>query len=137
MARPPVVKSFLIADQVLQDRLSGKWSVIGIFDRILAPQFPVMHPTVSIYLKLGDALGKYRFRVEFRDAEDRRLGAFDGGAFEVLERTGDVEVGLPTHLLPIEKPGRYQFQLFLNDEFAASAELRAVQMDRPPAPPTT
>lgn len=135
MPRPPVIKSFLIADQVLQDRLTGKWSVIGIFDRVLAPKYPVMHPTVAIYLKLGDAQGRYRMRVEFRDADDRRVGAFEGVELDVTERTGDVEVGLPTHMLPVEKPGRYQFQLYINDEYAASAELHAVLMEKPPVPP--
>jgi len=140
VARPPIVKSFLIADMVIQDRLTGKWSIIGVFDRVMAPSFPVIHPTVALYLRLGDAQGKYRLRVEFRDASDRRVGLFDGIELEVKDPAQAIEVGLPTHLLPLEKPGKYQFQLFINDEYSAAAELSVAQIQIPippsAAPPT-
>jgi len=140
VARPPIVKSFLIADTVLQDRLTGKWSIIGVFDRVMAPQFPVVHPTVSLYLRLSDAQGRYKLRVEFRDVSDRRVGLFEGIEVDVKDPAQAIEVGLPTHMLPLEKPGKYQFQLYINDEFAASADLSVVQIQvqkqpPPPAPP--
>lgn len=138
MARPPIVKSFIIADTVIQDRLTGKWSIIGVFDRVMAPSFPVVHPTVALYLRLSDAQGRYRMRVEFRDASDRRVGLFEGIEIEVKDPAQAIEVGLPTHMLPLEKPGKYQFQLFINDEFASSAELTVIQVAIPPqqqAPP--
>ena len=137
MARPPIVKSFLIADAVLQDRLTGKWSIIGVFDRVMSPSFPVVHPTVALYLRLSDAQGKYKIRVEFRDDADRRVGLFEGIELEVKDAAQAIEVGLPTHMLPLEKPGKYQFQLFINDEYCSSAELTVIQMPAPqrPAPP--
>lgn len=134
MALTPMIKSFIIADAVIQDRMTGKWSVIGIFNRVMAQSFPVMHPSVAMYVKLADAFGKYRVRVELRDAADRCVGAFEGLDFEVSHRGQEVEFGVPTHLLPLERPGKYQFQLHLNGEFAASVPLEAVQMERPPAP---
>jgi hypothetical protein len=139
VARPPIVKSFLIADAVLQDRLTGKWSIIGVFDRVMAPSFPVVHPTVALYLRLSDAQGKYKIRVEFRDASDRRVGLFEGIELEVKDAAQAIEVGLPTHMLPLEKPGKYQFQLFINEEFLSSAELTVMQISPPPrpSPPTT
>lgn len=135
MARPPIVKSFLIADAVIQDRLTGKWSIIGLFDRVMAPAFPVVHPTVALYFRLSDAQGRYRIKVEFRDANDRRVGLFEGIEIEVKDPSMAIELGLPTHLLRLEKPGRYQFQLYINDEYAAAAELSALQLPTPPPAP--
>jgi hypothetical protein len=131
--RSPVLKSFLIADTVIQDRASGKWSVVGIFDRVLAPSFPTVHPMVAIYLKMADVEGKHRIRVEFKDAEDRCVGRFEGVEVDVKEGTQTVEMGLPTQMLPLTKPGRYQFQLFVNDEYVGSADLTAVTLKTPPA----
>ena len=37
----------------------------------MAPSFPVMHPTVAIYVKVADAHGRYKVKVEFRDSDDR------------------------------------------------------------------
>lgn len=130
MPPTPVVKSFLVADSVIQDRSTGKWSVVGIFDRIFAPQFPCVHPVVAIYVKLSDALGRYKVRVEFREAsEDRVVSTFEGIDIEVRDRLQGAEFGITTHGLPLQKPGRYLFQLYLNDEYAASVPLSAVKVE--------
>ena len=130
MPPTPVVKSFLVADSVLQDRATGKWSVIGIFDRIFAAQFPCVHPVVAIYVKISDAVGRYKVRVEFRDAEeDRCVSTFEGIDLEVKDRLQGAEFGIATHGLPLQKPGRYLFQLHLNDEYVASAPLTVVKVE--------
>ena len=129
-----MVKAFLIADSVIQDRSTGKWSVVGIFDQIYAPKFPCQHGALAIYVKLSDALGKYAVRVEFRDVgEDRLVSAFEGINLEVKDRLKGPEFGVPTHGLPLEKPGKYQFVLFFNGEYGASATLDVRKLENPPA----
>lgn len=132
MPPTPVVKSFLVADAVIQDRATGKWSVIGVFDRIFAPQFPCVHPVVAVYVKLSDALGRYRVRIEFREAaEDRLVSTFEGIDLEVKDRRQAVEFGITTHGLPLQKPGPYLFQLHLNNEYVASSPLEVVKVEPP------
>ena len=135
MATPAVISSFLIADAVIQDRQSGKWTVVGIFDKIYGPEFPCVHPTLALYIKFADAQGRYRVKVEFRDTDDRRVSVFEGIEFEVKDRLRGGDFGFSTHGLPLEKPGRYQFQLFLNDEFAASVPLDVYKMEASSKPP--
>lgn len=135
MAAPPVIRSFLIADAVLQDRLTGKWSVIGIFDKIYGPAFPCVHPSLALYLRFADAQGRYRVRVEFRDADGKVICAREGIEFEAKDQLQDGDFGLTTHGLPLERPGRYQFRLYLNDEFAASAVLDVFKLEAAPKPP--
>lgn len=135
MPTPPIVKSFLIADTVLQDRATGKWSVVGIFDRIFAPVFPCTHPTLAIYVKLSDAQGRYLVRVEFRDADDNRVSAIEGINLEVSSRLAQVEFGVPAQGLPLKVPGSYQFQLYLNDVYAASAPLEVSKVEAAPPRP--
>jgi len=135
MARPPVVKSFLIADVVIQDRMTGKWSVIGVFDRILSPAYPVIHPSVAFYVKMGDLQGRYRIKVEFRDETDKKVGVIEGPPIDVKEVAQSFELGIGLANVKLERPGKYQFQLFVNDEFIASAPLDVVQVQVPPPPP--
>jgi hypothetical protein len=134
MPPTPFIKSFLIADSVIQDRATGKWSVVGIFEQIFAPTFPCIHPIVSIYVKLTDAIGRYRVRIEFRDADDKVVSDFKGLEIEVQDRLRGGEFGVTTHGLPLQKPGRHQFSLYLNEEFAASAPLDVIQLKPAPAP---
>lgn len=133
MPPTPVVKAFLLADSVLQDRATGKWTVVGIFDRLLAAAFPCVHPNLAIYVKLADAQGRYRVRLEFRDSEDRLVTSLEGIELEVPDRLKTFDFGLPTSGLRLEKPGRYQFQLCLNGEYAAAVSLDVLPIP-PPAP---
>lgn len=134
MARPPVVKSFLIADTVIQDRLSGKWSIIGVFDRVMSGAFPVFHP-IALYLKLGDTEGRYKIKVELRDANDRQVALIEGNQIDVKAPIQTVELGLRMPPIPLERPGKYQFQLHVNGDFVASAPLEVLQVAMPPPPP--
>jgi len=131
----PIVQSFLIADTVIQERTTGKWSVIGVFDRLFAPTFPCVHPSLAVYIKLSDAQGHYQIRIEFRDGGDRCVSAFEGINVDVKERPQTVDFGVLTRLLPLEKPGRYQFQLYVNGEYAAFVPLEVLAYT-PPAPPS-
>lgn len=82
----PHILSFLIADKVIQEKHSNKWSAIGIFDRVYVQKFPCMHATLALYVKLSDAEGKYAIRVEFSDAEGTKLGVFENVELQVNSR---------------------------------------------------
>jgi hypothetical protein len=128
MAASPAVKAFLIADAVIQDRLTRKWTVVNVFDQIFAPQFPAWHPSMALYVKLADARGRYVVRVEFRDASDVVVSKIEGITVEASGPAHSAEFGLTAQGLPLKEPGRYQFQLFLNEEYAAAVSLEVLQV---------
>lgn len=133
MATPPVVKSFLLADTVLQDRATGKWSVVGIFDQIHATSFPCLHSSISLYIKLADVLGRYKVRIDFRDGSDARVSTFEGIDLEVKDRGQHVEFAVNARGLRLEGPGQFLFQLYMNDEYVASAPLQVIRVEPPRA----
>ena len=128
MAALPAVRAFVLADAVIQDRLTRKWSVVNVFDQIYAPQFPCWHPSMAMYVKLADARGRYVVRLEFRDAGDALLSKIEGITVEASGAAHSAEFGLTAQGLPLKEPGRYQFQLFLNDEYAAAVSLDVVHV---------
>jgi hypothetical protein len=115
MAASPAIKNFLIADQVFRQD-NGKWCIIGVFEKILAPSFPCVHGSLALFIQLSEAQGDYDVRLEFRDGSDRRLSALKGMRVKVRDRLDIVNFGIQTHGLPIPEPGRYYFKLFFNDE---------------------
>jgi len=117
MPQIPSVRSFLIADLVFQ-AMSRKWCVIGVFDRILAPKFPVVHPSLGLFVVLSDAEGEYAVRVEFCSADEQVLAVFEGIRLNVTDRLASVSFGLQTNHLPIPAPGRFFFKLYFNGERA-------------------
>jgi len=124
----PEIKSFLIADMVTQEKTTNKWSAIGIFDRIGSRNFPCIHPSLGLYIRLADAEGDYDIRVEFCDASGRKLALFGGIRLSVSSRLISPDFGIQTRSLPIPKPGKYTFNLFFNNEFVQSLPLIVEQI---------
>jgi len=123
----PIVKAFLIADKVMREEGTGKWSVIGIFDRILSKNFPTNHPSLALYIRLTNAEGEYNVKVEFCEAEGKVLSLFEG-KLVVSSRLATPELGIQTYNLPLPKPGKYLFKLYLNDDFIQDFSIDVVQI---------
>lgn len=134
MARLPEVKAFLIADSVIQEKLTNKWAVIGIFDRVAAPAYPTARPTLGLYVKLADAQGYYKIAIEFRDSQDRLLNRLEGIEISAPSGASTVDFGLQTYNLPIPAPGRYHFVLHLNGEIAQMVPIEAIKVAAPKLP---
>lgn len=113
----PTVKSFLTADNVFRQD-TGKWCLIGIFTMISARQFPVLHPSLGLYLAVSDAQGDYDVRVEFQDETGRCISSLDGIRFKTDNRLVPVQLGLQGYALPIPAPGTYFLKVFFNDQLA-------------------
>ena len=131
MTKPikPQIKSFLIADMVIQEHGSNKWSAIGIFDRIYAQGFPYLHNTLALYIKLSDAEGSYDIRVEFCDENDRKIAIFKGIKLSVPSRLNTPDFGIRTRNLQVPKPGQYCFNLYFNDEFVQGIPIKVDKIE--------
>ena len=124
----PKISSFLIADTVIQDKATNKWSAIGIFDKIISINFPCVHPSLALYIRLSDAEGKYDIRVEFRDVGERKLAIFEGITLRIRSRLHHPDLGIKTLNLPIPKPGKYYFDLYFNGELTESLPLEVEEL---------
>ena len=132
----PEVKALIIADTVLQEKQSNKWSVIGVFDRVAAAVFPTARPSLGIYVKLADVVGKHKVTLEFRDAQDRMLNRIEGLEIAASEKATTLDFGLQTFNLPIPAPGKYHFVLYIDGELAQMVPIEAMVLPKPPAGPS-
>ncbi|MCF6154856.1 MAG: hypothetical protein E3K36_06295 [Candidatus Brocadia sp.] len=119
----PEIISFLIADMVIQEKGTNKWSAIGIFDKIRAANFPYIHPCLALYIRLADAEGDYDIRVEFCDDNDRIFAVFEGITLSILSRLHHPDIGIRAVNLLIPKSGKYYFKLYFNGAFAKGFQL--------------
>ena len=124
----PEIISFLIADMVIQEKGTNKWSAIGIFDRIRAASFPYIHPGLGLYIRLADAEGNYDVRIEFCDDNNRIFAVFEGTTLSIHSRLHHPDFGMKTANLPIPKPGKYYFKLYFNKSFAKGFQLDVEEM---------
>src|SRR5215218_2316236 len=69
----PICKAAIVCERVIQDVVTGMYSLIGICDEIYFQSFPAQLPPFCIFLTLDDGIGEYQLAAEVRDGEDRLL----------------------------------------------------------------
>jgi hypothetical protein len=122
----PLLVAALVCDVAVADPSTGKKNLIGIFDRLIVGGFPTQRP-VSLYIKLTDAEGLYRFQVRYVQAgSDMELGRGEG-EFRAIDRRASLDLHMTFPPLPIPTEGRYEFQVWANSMFLGSTFIDAVQ----------
>ena len=113
----PKVCAMLLCDHAHRDPSTGKFSLLGVFDRIHAKAFPAAHGPFSIYVNLTNLNGSYDIAIQvLRGADESAIGETRASqALVVRDPLARVELsmGLPGGL-PLEKPGSYVFRLQVN-----------------------
>ncbi|MDD5408816.1 MAG: hypothetical protein PHC71_01830 [Candidatus Omnitrophica bacterium] len=124
------VKAMLICDNVMTEQGSGKNSLLGVFENIDAKQFPVVHPTLCVYICFTEALGKYNFRLELVNTEDNQP-VYPGSVITGVESS---DIMMPHNLvfkinmILLQKPGKYEFRLFANEEICETSTINVRQI---------
>ncbi len=128
----PLGLALLICDQIIEDRFTGKRSLIGLFDGLSSLQFPCVHPVMNVVIEMTNVRGKQACRLLCKHA-DGDLTAFDA--------RGDVDCPNPNQVVQLvfgfknlrfEKAGTYWLSLLVDDAPVMSRPLAILQL--PPRP---
>lgn len=117
----------LIADSAIKEERTGKISLIGIFEQIRAPEFPVLHATLSVYVKMTDAQGAYNIVLELVRLDDAvRIGEARG-VLHARDRMAASELVFRLQNLVFEVEGLYEFRLFSDGRWPGGKTFRVVR----------
>jgi hypothetical protein len=122
----PKFNAMLVCDVTLRDAETGKVSLIGIFSDVRALSFPVLQPSLSVYLNLSDVQGDYDLKIELRRLDDDRLVG-EGGAGLSLDRP-NAEIVFEMRNLVFPTEGRYEFRVHANDRFVGNKPFNVVKV---------
>lgn len=101
----------------------GKLNLLGIFDRIAAPEFPVVHPRMVFAFRLeaeyGDAGRTLPVRVHLEDEDGQKM--FDAAGEIATPMVPPGEFSTANQLFTMvgvqfPRPGTYRFVLQVGDE---------------------
>ena len=113
----PILKAMLVCDQTLVEEGTHKRTLIGLFDRIKASQFPSVHPSMSVYVQFREIEGSFDFSLELYDlTEGRPMHRALIQRFTVQDRSRDCELVFNLFAVKFEHPGEYEFRIFVNDD---------------------
>ena len=115
----PYPLAALLCDQVVVEADTQKKTLVGIFDRIGYATLPTVQP-LSLYVKLTDAQGTYRFVVDYVHVPtDRKLASAEArGIVSSRLESFDLIMRVPAM---IDQPGEYEFRIFANDAYVTRA----------------
>ena len=130
----PSIQAFLVCDSVIEDSLTKKKSLIGIFTHLQAVTFPFQHHQVGLYFCLTDAEGTYHLEIDLVYVNTDQLvcrASLPDIAIQDRLQIADFGINLPALLFPA--PGRYEFRLRMNGRVIAQKDFHVIQVPAPSA----
>lgn len=126
-----VIQSALICDAA-QD-YNGKLCLLGSFDTILAPRFPILHPACSVAIRLT-------FRSEDEGTHRMKLLLIDEDGRNILPKIeASMDIKMPSDVFfysrnivfnlqqtRFDRPGQYSIDLLIDDQICARIPLQIV-----------
>ncbi|GMV52099.1 hypothetical protein FBQ96_16275 [Nitrospirales bacterium NOB] len=129
----PTIHAFLACDYVIEDSLTRKRSLIGIFTHLQAASFPFQHQQLGLYFCMTDAEGTYHFDIDLVYLPTEELvcrASLPHVAIPNRRQMSDVGINIPVLVFPA--PGRYEFRLHVEGQVIARSEFSVVQTVPPP-----
>lgn len=129
------VPSFAVLADYVNVTADGKLNIMGIFDVIRAPSFPVIHPTMRLVLRLQ---GSPSERGSIKSIEIKMLDA-DGKQLLEIATTLSIPEAAPLNPdfpqiielngIPFMHPGAYSFSILVNGEEKATVPFTVVPVE--------
>ena len=128
----PSVQAFLVCDCIIEDSLTKKKSLIGIFTHLQALSFPFQHPQLGLYFCITDAEGTYHFDIDLVYVNTDQLVCRASLPHLVIgDRLQISDVGINVPALVFPAPGRYEFRLRMEGHVIAQKDFHVIQLSAP------
>ena len=129
----PSVQAFLVCDSIIEDSLTKKKSLIGIFTHLQAVTFPFHHQQLGLYFCMTDAEGTYQVEIDLVYVNTDQLvcrASLPNIVIGDRLQISDFGINMPALLFPA--PGRYEFRLRMNSRVIAQKDFHVIQLSAPP-----
>lgn len=112
----PILKAMLLCDLTIVEEGTHKRTLIGLFDRISAPQFPTVHPSMSVYVQFREIEGTFDFLLELFDLQEgRALNRAPIQGFTIRDRSREHELVFNLKSVKFDHEGDYEFRIYVNE----------------------
>lgn len=122
------IEIFTLADYA-QDN-SSKLTIVGTFDSIQSKQFPVVHSACFVACRLrfsAKEMGPHDFKLRLIDEKGEELIPPMTGTINIPTTTNgqlsSINIVAQLAQLKFDKPGRYSFELYIDDEWRSGLPL--------------
>ncbi len=128
---PPTLASLLICDQVIDDRITGKKSAIGLFNTVWVSALPGRIQQVTVMASLTEISGPTPLELRLVRDADNALLMQSTGTLDAPDPLTVVDLVFSMQGVHIASPGQYAFELYARGDLLGRRRFHVV----PGAPP--
>ncbi len=132
---PPTGLAIVICDQIIEDKLTNKKSLIGIFNQIAAPQFPCRHPRMCVFVSLTEGRGACEARLRVGHEESGNTIAELKGQIQFADIHTVAEINFDLVGLQFSEPGLYSIEFYCDDNLVLERRFHVLKINPPKGPP--
>lgn len=116
-AKPkPIPLAMVICDTVIEDKLTGKKSLIGVFNNITVRECPCQHPSLNVFIALTEGIGEYKSTLRCIKSDTNKEIMSLNGPLPFPNRLATVEFIFELKNIRFPTEGQYIFELSCDDQ---------------------
>ena len=127
--------AIVICDQIIEDKLTGKKSLIGIFNQIGTQSFPCRHPQICVFVSLTEGRGQSAARLRIVHDESSQVVAEVNGTIQFPDINAVVELNFNLVGLTFPEPGMYSIEFYCDDALILERRFNVTHIKPPQGPP--
>lgn len=129
MEKPkPIPLAMILCDTMIEDRLTGKKSLIGIFNNIAARKIPCQHANLNVFCILTEGIGQYRGCLRCTSLTDGKSILNISGPINFPNRLATAEFNFELKNVVFPLAGQYVFELLCDDQPVISRKFNVAQL---------
>ncbi|MCX7914998.1 MAG: hypothetical protein N3A53_01670 [Verrucomicrobiae bacterium] len=129
----PIGLAIVICDQIIEDKLTHKKSLIGIFNQIATPTFPCRHPRMAVFVSLTEGRGPYEVRLRIVHEETNTSIGEVKGQIQFADVNAVAELNFELLNVAFPHPGLYSIEFYCNDALVLERRFHVVKIQPPPS----
>lgn len=129
MSEAPLAQALVVCDTVIEDKGSGKTSLIGIFNGITSGAFPVQINEICVYAALTNGHGLSEITLRCVRLNDDIETLRTVGSITFRDPNTVVELVFRLRGVPFPAPGLYAFELLCEGQLLLEKRFNVMQLD--------
>ncbi|MCG3126084.1 MAG: hypothetical protein CHACPFDD_00913 [Phycisphaerae bacterium] len=128
----PTLVSLLLCDQVIDDRLTGKKSAIGLFNMVVVPQAPIAIHQMAVLATLTELVGKVSLQLVLVRDSDNAVILESKGSITAPSPLAVVDVVFFFQGARVPSAGQYAFEVLHEGALLGRRRFQVVIHQPPP-----
>ncbi len=120
----PLPLAMVICDTVIEDKKTGKKSLIGMFNNINVGKIPCVHPNFNVFISLTEGQGDYIGKLGCVYIDEDKPIAELKGPIKFVNPHQIIEFNFEFSGLRLPKYGNYRFEFFCNEQLVISRKFK-------------